>query len=245
MTAARRLAVAALAALLCVAALGASTAVAADECNGLMVCLPVEGPWVVVPAPSPSTIASAGADWVLTCPRQGYIVAGTDVRLSDRAIDVGIRGETGSPVAPGTTTREAVRFLGLNAGSGGQPIAYRPFIGCIPTSGGGARNQTARVAAREGLKPTRPVAFVAVVGKLKGATSRIVARCPAQARLVGWSHAIAFRTALAPTPEILAQVSTVARATGNAVTVTAQARPAALASAPEVQIQAACTRAGR
>lgn len=242
MTVARR-AVLTLAGLACAVAIGASAAAAADECAGLMVCLPVEGPWVVVPASSATSAAKA--DWVLTCPRRGYIVAGTDVRLSDRAIDVGIRGETGSPVGPGTTTREAVRFTGLYAGIGRRPVSYRPFIGCIPTSGGGARNQTARGAVRDGLKPTRPVSFVVVGQKLAGTTSRIVARCPAQSRLVDWSHAVSFHTALPPTTAVLSEVSTVARAAGNVVTVTARARSSALSSAPEVQVQVACTRAGR
>ena len=222
--------------------LGAGTATAADECNGLMVCLPLEGPWVVIP---PSATAAAKADWVLACPRRGYIVAGTDVRLSDRAIDVGIRGETGSPVGPGTTTKEAVLFSGLYTGGVRRPVSYRPFIGCIPTSGGGARNQTARTANRDGFKPTQPVSRVVVSRKLSGTTSRIVARCPAQARLVDWSHAVSFHTALPPSADVLGQVATVARASRNTVTVTVTARSSALSSAPEVQIQAACTKTGR
>lgn len=242
MTVARRTVVA-LAVLVSAVALGVSAAAAADECRGLMVCLPVEGPWVVVPAASATS--AARADWVLACPRRGYIVAGTDVRLSDRALDVGIRGETGSPVGPGTTTREAVLFTGLYAGVGRRPVSYRPFIGCIPTSGGGARNQTARGATHDGLKPTRPVSFVVVGQKLAGTTSRIVARCPAQSRLVDWSHAVSFHTALPPATATLSAVSTVARVAGNAVTVTARTRSTALPSTPEVQIRVACTRSGR
>ena len=45
------------------AALSAGSARAADECKGLRVCLPVAGPWVVVPA--------GGIDYELACPRPG------------------------------------------------------------------------------------------------------------------------------------------------------------------------------
>ena len=81
---------------------GAALAVAApaggaNECDGLMVCIPVAGPWVVVPT-------STGAqrervEFQLTCPR-GYIVGGTDARLSSRAIDVGFIGTIGQPGQP-------------------------------------------------------------------------------------------------------------------------------------------------
>ena len=102
----------------------AAPAGAADECNGLRVCLPVSGPWVAV--------AQGGAEYELRCPRQGYIVAGTDARLASRDIDVSFRGETGSPVAPGVTTRAAVLFRAISTGT--TPTSFRPFIGCIPTA---------------------------------------------------------------------------------------------------------------
>lgn len=243
MSARRRVVLAALLALAVALGVGTTSAAAADECVGLQVCLPLEGPWVVVPAAAPGV--AARADWILTCPRQGYIVAGTDVRLGDRAIDVSIRGETGSPVSPGTTTREAVRFSGLFAGVGRRAVAFRPFIGCIPTSGGGARNQTSRSAVRDGLKPTRPVGFVVVGQRLGSRSTTLVARCPAGSRLVDATHAVSFHTALVPAAALLGQVRTAARRSGNTFTVVATAAPAALSSAPEVQLQATCTRAGR
>ena len=84
------------------AALSAGGAQAADECKGLRVCLPVTGPWVVVPA--------GGIDYELACPLKGYVVAGTDARVATADVDVWFRGETGSPVGPGVTTRQSVVF---------------------------------------------------------------------------------------------------------------------------------------
>jgi hypothetical protein len=84
---------------------------AADECRGLQVCLPVPGPWVAIPAPSGDGVPSV--TWEMRCPLRGYIVAGIDARVSDRAVDVSIRGENGAPVSPGVTTGRAVLFTAV------------------------------------------------------------------------------------------------------------------------------------
>ena len=93
---------------------GAGGASAANECKGLQTCLPITGPWVVIPAPARG--AASTTVWEMRCPLRGYIVAGIDARVSDRAIDVSIRGENGAPVSPGVTTGRAVVFTALYAG---------------------------------------------------------------------------------------------------------------------------------
>ena len=75
----------------------ASSAGGANECDGLMVCVPVAGPWVVVPISG--GVPRPRVEYQLTCPR-GHIVGGLDARLSDRAIDVNFLGTLGSPVNP-------------------------------------------------------------------------------------------------------------------------------------------------
>jgi hypothetical protein len=230
----------ALAVVMAIAAALVAPARAADECAGLMVCLPVEGPWVVIP---PGTGAAAGrVDYDLACPRRGYVVAGTDVRISDRQVDVGIRGETGSPVGPGTTTRESVLFSGLYAGRDRRPTAFKPFVGCMPTSGGGARNQTSRASQHDGLKPTRPVVRLVVNRKLAAGASRVVARCPGSSRIVGSGHAVGFRVAEVPGESILRSVATASRPVANGIAVTARVGAAARAGNPELQVLALCTR---
>ena len=80
----------------------ASSAGGANECDGMMVCIPVAGPWVVVPVSG--GVPRPRVEYQLTCPR-GHIVGGLDARISDRAIDVNFLGTLGSPVNPGITTR--------------------------------------------------------------------------------------------------------------------------------------------
>ena len=89
-------------------------------------CLPVTGPWVVVPA--------GGIDYELACPIEGYVVAGTDARVATADVDVWFRGETGSPVGPGVTTRRSVVFHAARVPPKAATSSFRPFLGCIPTS---------------------------------------------------------------------------------------------------------------
>src|SRR5262249_54416694 len=89
-TAVRRALIVAFVAAVAAAALSAGPAGAMDECNGLRVCLPVDGPWVVADA--------RGADWELSCPLPGYVIGGTDARVATRDVDVSFRAEIGSPI---------------------------------------------------------------------------------------------------------------------------------------------------
>ena len=116
---------------------GVTPGQAADECKGLQVCIPVAGPWVVIPVPGG---ASAMANWRLVCP-QG-VVGGVDARVSEATVAVEFPGRIGSPVNPGITTSRALVFRGIYAGRARKPTSYRPFIGCIPTAGGGPRQGT-------------------------------------------------------------------------------------------------------
>jgi hypothetical protein len=206
-----------------------------------MVCLPVPGPWVVIPpAGSPPRTS-----FELRCPLRGYIVAGTDVRLADREIDVAFRAETGSPVAPGVTTSQAVLFTGTYVGTRRRPTTFRPFLGCVPTSGGGGRDQTS-VSQQAALRPTRPVERRVVTRRLQsGTTIRVVARCRGGERLVEGSHAVGFYTGDVPPGDTLVDaVRIVRRVVGSAVVATATAAPSLPPSVRVVaQAQAFCRRA--
>ena len=113
---------------------------AADECKGLRVCLPVAGPWVVVPP--------GGVDYELACPLAGYIVGGTDARVAARDVDVSFRGEPGSPVGPGVTTRRSVVFHAVRdaARVPGRRASSRSSA-ASRRSGGGGRALTGVTAA--------------------------------------------------------------------------------------------------
>ncbi len=216
------------------AAIAVPTAGAADECEGLRVCLPLAGPWVVVPA--------GGVEYELACPVAGYIVAGTDVRVATRDIDVSFHAESGSPVGPGVTTRTSVTFEAIRTRMGAGPSSFRPFIGCIPTQGGGGRALTSFAAPSPGVKPSRPVTSVVVSRKVRRSSFAVRVVCPTGTRLVGSTHAIAFRRQLSPSVAMLTAVR-VARVTGDRAVVANIRATAAAGPNAEVQVRALCARA--
>lgn len=209
-----------------------SPAGAADECQGLEVCLPVEGPWVVVPA-------TGVVHWDLRCPRRGYIVAGTDARVSDRGVDVSFRAETGSPVGPGRSTTGSAFFTARYAGQTARRAVFKPFAGCIPTQGGGSRGLTA-------VAPVRPLRLVVATTRplRSGQTAAAVARCAAGARLVDTTHAVGFLGRREPPALLLGAVSVTRTTSGRAATVRARFASVDDTRAAIVQVVAYCT-AGR
>ena len=101
----------------------------ARECDGLIVCIPVAGPWVQVFGTATPTY------YELSCPGRGQVIGGLD---ADRAGPLGINflGMLGGPVGPGVTTRRAAVFVAQTTRS---LSGFRPLLGCIPSSGGGGR----------------------------------------------------------------------------------------------------------
>ena len=232
------LAVVAVAVAACV---GVGAGRAADECRGLQVCLPVPGPWVAVP-PSEGG-GPAVAVWELRCPLKGYIVAGIDARVSDRSIDVSFRGENGAPVSPGVTTGREVLFTAVYTGTGRQTTSFQPFVGCIPSSGGGGRALTG-TASPAAYVPAKPIERrVARKRLVSGSTVRVVQSCPAGTRLLGAQHAYAFRVGAQPGTSLLDAVDVRQTVAGRAVV----ARASVDASVPrrlrvELQVHALCTK---
>ena len=236
--------VVALAALVLALGLGVGEARAADECRGLQTCLPVEGPWVAIPAPQGD--GSATAVWQLKCPLRGYIVAGIDARVSDRTIDVSIRGESGAPVGPGVTTGAEVLFTAVYTGGAPMRTAFRPYIGCIPTSGGGARGETAvrRLAA---FVPAKPLdRRVVERGLVAGGTVRVVSRCPTGTRLLGSDASYGFRVPQEPGASLLDAVRVRRTVAGRTVTAVATVAAAFPQRVPvRLQVHALCTKVTR
>jgi hypothetical protein len=216
-------------------ALAAAPAGAANECRGLMVCVPVAGPWVLVP-PGKGGVFRQPVEYQLRCPR-GYIVGGLDAELSDRSIDLAFLGTVGSPVTPGITTSREVVFVGTYTGVRARMTSFRPHIGCIPTSGGGGRGMTARNA----FPPARPtVRRVRTLRPAPQRTQRIVHACAPGERLIAASHAVGFHTA-APPDERLAASAQVEQAvhTGQ-IRVAVRGGPALRGIRGEVQVHAVC-----
>jgi hypothetical protein len=229
----------ALAALACAGAAGA-----ANECKGLQTCLPVTGPWVAIPAPARG--AASTVVWEMRCPLRGYIVAGIDARVSDRAIDVSIRGENGAPVSPGVTTGRAVVFTAMYTGAAPRATSFQPLIGCIPTSGGGGRGETA-VRRPAAFAPAKALDRRVVRKRLvSGASVKVVGGCPAGTRLLGTSHAYGFRTEAEPGTTLLRAVSVRRVVAGRRVVATATLAPTVPQSlAVELQLHSLCSRGSR
>lgn len=222
--------------VLCAIAASAAPAGAADECRGLMVCISVPGPWVVVPAQFGASRTST--QYLLECPGQRGVVGGTDAVVSDRALDVTFAGQVGSPVSPGVTTSRSVFFSGLYAGPTPKATTFRPFLGCIPTSGGG------RSTTSVTFKPGHPITLRATSTRLlPGRVQSITRACPSGERLVSSWHTIAFRTKTAPSA-VLMSVAQATRFVRNGRvlvrTTTTDAMPSNVKA--EVQVGLACTR---
>ena len=129
-----------------VAGFGPSTASAGTECDGLIVCIPVKGPWVQVPG------GGAPTYYQLSCPGRGQIIGGLD---ADRAgpLELSFLGTLGGPVGPGVTTSRSAVFVARTTRS---LASFRPLLGCIPTSGGGGRERTSYKPKRK-LMAAAPV----------------------------------------------------------------------------------------
>jgi hypothetical protein len=216
-----------------VLALGAAPAGATSECRGLQVCVPIQGPWVVVPtgraAPRPSV------DYRLSCPR-GYVVGGLDAELSARGLDLEFRATLGSPVNPGISTSQAAVFLGsLVAGSARAP-SFRPHIGCIPAAGGGVRVPTSVRTYPVG----RPTILRAKDVPLRPGGARVVQACKVGETLVGGWHALAFYTRQPPSHTLVRAVTATRTITAGSVAVDVSAGRRLAGVRAVVQVGAVC-----
>lgn len=217
---------------LALAAIVIGPARAAGECAGLRVCLPVAGPWVVVPP--------GGAEYELGCPLPGYIVAGTDARAASADVDVSFRAELGSPVGPGVSTRRSILFRAAASSAPGS--SFRPFIGCIPTSGGGGRALTGTAARSAVIRPSQPVRSVVVSKRVRGNALTLRVACPSGTRLVGSTSAVAFRRESPPSDALIGAVRVRRVVVDGVVVARATATPTASGARAEVQVRALCAR---
>jgi len=216
-------------------AAGAGPAGATNECRGLQVCVRVAGPWVVVPAGLATP--RSPAQYQLTCPR-GFIVAGLDAELSDRAIDIDFLGLLGSPVNPGTTTTRSAVFRGVFTGASTRAPTFRPHIGCIPAAGGGSGPVPYRLPAA--LPPGQPTIRRVRTVQIRAGVSRAFASCGAGERLISGWHAVGFYTAAAPSAELVRSVTTVRRVRSGRVEVRVRAGAAVRGVRAVVQVGAVC-----
>jgi hypothetical protein len=223
-----------------VAAISPATASAGRECDGLLVCIPVVGPWVQVPGGGEPTY------WQLDCPGRGQVIGGVDSDRSGR-LEITFLGTLGGPVGPGVTTGSSAVFV---ARTTQRLSAFRPRLGCIPGGGGGARGRTSAQPTRR-LTAVAPVEEAAVrrvktVNVAMQPTFRVRHACLPGERLLSSSRAVAFRTSRAPSASTLGSVRASSRHTNGRIVVTVRssvARPAGVRV--QVQVHAICARTER
>jgi hypothetical protein len=213
----------------------AAPAGSANECDGLQVCVPIAGPWVVVP--TSAAAARPQASWQLTCPR-GFIVGGLDARLSQRAIDVSFLGLLGSPVNPGITTSRSVTFVGAYVGTSPRSPTFKPFVGCMPTRGGGSRVPTSVSQVEPGTPTTRR----ATTARVRPGNATVTLGCRAGERLVGASHAFGFFTRTPPGASLVSSVTGAQSVREGKVVVGVRGDAEVGAVRAVVQVQAVCAR---
>lgn len=223
-----------------VAGIGPSRASAARECEGILVCIPVVGPWVQVPSGGTPTY------WQLSCPGRGQVIGGLDADRSGR-LEVMFLGTLGAPVGPGVTTSRSAVFV---ARTTQRLSTFRPLLGCIPGGGGGARGRTGyRPKPVRRLTAAAPPVEEAAVRRVKtvsvpvSGAFRVSHGCLAGERLLASSQAVAFRTRRAPSATALDSVHASSRRAGDRVTVTVRstiARPRGVRV--QLQVHAICAR---
>jgi hypothetical protein len=198
-------------AALAVAAAQAPVGGATNECRGIMACIRVPGPWVVVPP-------RGTAEYLLTCPGGRSVVGGLDAQATSRAVRVSFDGRLGAPVQPGVTTTRYALFRAVSTVNRAQ--AFQPLLGCVPTQGGGGRST---VSAR--VTPAGPSlelrSRIVVIGPGEARFAKI--SCLPDEKLVGSWHAIAFRTKQPPDLANAARVRVAHVVVGKKVVVTAAA----------------------
>jgi len=217
---------------------GASAQAPPRVCEGLTICSPVAGPWVVVPAPVPPARLGT-AVWLLGCP-DGF-VGGLDARVANPWVQVRFPGLMGSPVNPGITTRRDTVFLATSVGLPGHTSSFIPFIGCIPAEGG-PRTPTGvgRVARPEQLG-TGPIIRIVRTVEVRQPRVRAGQACNRGQRLVDWTASMGIYTALHPTPRQLAKVHLTTELIKEHVWITATRSDLARTIPVQVQIHVLCT----
>jgi hypothetical protein len=205
-------------------------------CEGLTICSPVGGPWVVVPGPAGKAQTSS-AVWMLGCPRGG-LVGGTDARVGNPWVEVSFTGHIGAPVNPGITTGREVLFTAVSVGPPGRPSSFIPFVGCMPSQGG-PRTPTGRSSPAQ-VRPGQATIRRVRVLDLRGRTASAGLACKANERLVESTASTGIYTAAKPSAAQLRGVQVTRSVSGRRIFVSARRVAVAPTIGIEIQIHAVC-----
>jgi hypothetical protein len=209
-------------------------------CQGLTICSPVGGPWVVVPGPTGGAQVS-GTVWRLGCPNG--VVGGLAAHVSNPWLEVTFTGRLGSPVNPGITTGNDVVFTAMSVGPSGVAASFIPVVGCIP-SPGGKRVPTGVSASSAPGVGVPIVRRVRVLEVWAGHRARTTFACQQGEHLASVQTAIGVYTARRPTAAQLRSVRVTQSRHGDTVVVVAVRQGLARNVAADVQIHGLCVRHG-
>ena len=175
-------------AVFALAAATTSAGAATNECRGIMACIPVAGPWVLVPRARSGDLPARlpGRPQHRRRPRRaGELARGA--RLVRRPARC-----AGRPRRDDHALRALPRGLDLRS----RRETFQPRLGCIPTQGGGGRST---VSAR--VTPVGPSlelrSRIVIIGPGQVRFAKVA--CLASEQLVGAWHATAFRVKKPPT----------------------------------------------
>lgn len=201
---------------------------AANECAGLPRCIPVEGPWVAVPA-------TGEAKFMLQCPQGRGVIAGTDALASTQDVRATFDAILGSPVSFGRSTSTSALFRAVSAHH--RAGLFKPFIGCIP-----APTSVRNTIATKAMPLGAPLDLRAVTLKLTPGLQRTVTvACPSGESLVDSWNATAFLNASPPSPALASAVTVKSRIVRDRVRLTIFASEALpLGAQAELQIGVRC-----
>ena len=215
--------------------LGAAPAQATNECRGLLICVRVAGPWVVVPAGR--GVPRPHVEFQLSCPR-GFVVGGLDAELSDRAVEITFSGKLGSPVGPGVTTTRSAVFAATYAGSGSSAASFRPHLGCLPTAGGGSG--PVPYSLSKVVPPGDPTIRRLRTIRLRPGANVVRQGCGSGELLVSGWHAVGFYTARPPEPALVQSVSATRSVRGGRIAVAVRVGTAVRGVRAVLQVGALC-----
>jgi len=207
-------------------------------CEGLTICSPVAGPWVVVPGPVPPARTST-AVWLLGCP-DGF-VGGLDARVANPWVQIRFPGLMGSPVNPGITTRRDTVFFATSVGRPGQTSSFIPFIGCVPAEGGPRTPTGVGSVQRPEQLGTGPIIRIVRPVEVRQPRVRAGLACQRGQRLVDWAASIGIYTALHPTRSQLDKVHVTTQLIKEHVWITATRSDLSPRIPVQVQIHVLCT----
>ena len=157
-------------------------------------------------------------------------------RASHRGIDISFIGSIGSPVNPGITTGRSVVFVASYVGTMAPAPTFRPYVGCMPASGGGGIPTALKIVARPADCSARPQ------GACPPGTTHRGERVPRRETLVDATHAVGFGTPRPPSASVTGTVTASRAVRGRRVLVSVRGDAELGRIRAIIQVHAVCSR---